>query len=661
MILGYKPTGYRDFKLSERFLESFTNKQPDWGFGDLSYVTYKRTYARIIEDRTEEYWETVKRVVEGTYNIQKLHCITHHLPWNNEKAQRSAQKMYELMWEFKFLPPGRGLWNMGMPHVLKRGSACLQNCGFISTEDIKNDYAGPFAWSMDMSMLGVGIGFDTKGANTIAIQKPSTSDTVHIVDDSREGWINCLRIVLNAFIGKDQLPLQWDYSQIRKKGSPLKTFGGVASGPKPLREMVQTLTTLYTSYIGKEVDSTLITDTFNISGKCVVSGGIRRTAQIAFGNPDDIDFLNLKLDKEALMSHRWASNNSIFCHVGMDYTEPAKRTEINGEPGYFWLENAQNYGRMIDPPNYKDYRVRGTNPCVEQSLEPWELCCLVEIFPSRHEDIDDVRKTAKYAYLYAKTVTLIPTHDEKTNAVMNRNRRIGCSQSGIKQAFSKFGRRAFFNKSSKTYEEIARLDKVYSEWFGVGESIKTTSMKPSGTVSLVAGVSPGLKDLDPFHIRRVRMADTSLLIEKCLDAGYVVEKDEYAPNTMVVEFPVKVDGLTRDPSSISMWEQLEDAAAMQYYWADNQISATITFTPDEGKQIAFALERFETKLKGVSFLPLVDHGYIQAPYEKIDETTYNKTINKIVPIYESVIHGNTHEAEDKFCDGETCNINFAKE
>ena len=303
--------------------------------------------------------------------------------------------MYNLMWQFKFLPPGRGLWAMGADVVYERGSSVLLNCGAISTQDIKLDYSAPFRWLMDMSMSGIGIGYDTKGAGTVTILPPAKKlDAVYLIPDSREGWVEIAGIILDAYTGTGYLPT-FDYSQIRPKGSPLRTTGGIAPGPQPLIDLVNNLTRLYDNYIGKKVDSTLIVDTCNYLGKAVVSGGIRRSALISFGEHNDREFMALKLDQAAVLDRRFASNNSIITPVGMDYAYPASLTAQNGEPGYFWLENARAYSRLIDLPDWKDERAMMTNPCAEQVLENAELCCLVETFPAKHESLIDNINTLK--------------------------------------------------------------------------------------------------------------------------------------------------------------------------------------------------------------------------------------------------------------------------
>ena len=673
----------RVFSISPSFLEQFQDKQPNWGFGELGYFTYKRTYARDLEKGgTEEFWQTCRRVVEGVYNIQKIHCKAMGLPWIERKAQRSAQNMYQRMWDFKFLPPGRGLWMMGTDLVYQRGSAALQNCAFVSTDDIDTDFADPFCFLMDMSMLGVGVGGDTRGAGKVRINVPRMSKRPFVVKDSREGWVDLIKTVLNSFVGKGYFPLVVDFTKVRGRGTPIKGFGGVSSGPGPLCDLMQCLTLLLMPEgkdpkftvkhdgdgkvikcvtkvkggraPGARITSAQIVDIFNYIGKCVVAGGVRRTAEIMFGNPEDQEFMSLKQDKDALSDRRWASNNSVFAKVGMDYAEVAEAMAVNGEPGICWLENARNFSRMGHDPDGKDWRAMGTNPCGEQTLEHRELCNLVETFPAHHDDYEDYQRTLKMAYLYAKSVTLVPTHDPRTNAVMQRNRRIGCSVGGIIQAFKRHGRRNVLTWCDQGYGYIQELDRLYSGWLGVHESIKTTSIKPSGTVSLLTGSTPGMHyPHAEYYIRNVRVANTSPLVDAARRAGYPVEADAYADDTSVVSFPVKEKHFIKGKADATMWEQFTNAADIQQHWADNQVSVTVSFQARELRDIQTCLEAFENRLKSITLMPLEDHGYVQAPYIKITSDQYADMMSRITPLQ---MNSAEHEITDAFCDGDSCTI-----
>lgn len=723
----------RQFSLASSFLAEFEGRQPQWG--PVGLFTFKRTYARPTCDcddprdcghPSEEFFDTCKRVVEGVYNVQKAHCRRLSLPWNEPKAQVSAQEMFRRMWEFKWTPPGRGLWMMGTPFMLQKGGACANNCAFVSSEHIDEDFAGPFTFLMDMSMLGVGVGGDTRGSGKVKIQTPRMGDNFPVAD-SREGWVALARTVLNSFVGKGSFPALIDFSSVRPKGKRIRGFGGTASGPGPLAKLMKNIARtlapegvqvsfeesfdqetgeivhLHTFFQGEgkpyRITSSGITDVFNMVGACVVAGGVRRSAEIMFGQRDDHEFRTLKdpstiipmdkaltelkavratitdtrkleeidqaiveleahIDQHPLRSHRWASNNSIFGDVGMEYGEVADSIAKNGEPGILWLKNAQDYGRMKDAPNFKDRRAQGANPCSEQTLESYELCCLVETYPAHHDSYEDFQRTLKFAYLYAKTITLIPTHDPRTNAVMNRNRRIGCSMSGIRQAIAKTGRREFLNWCDAGYQYIQGLDRVYSEWLGIPLSIKTTSVKPSGTVSLLCGATPGIHPPhSPFYIRNIRVSEYSPLLQAARNAGYTVEKDAYADATWVISFPVATH-CDKGKRDVSIWEQVALAADMQRYWADNQVSVTVTFAPEEAREIGTVMEVFEDRLKSISFLPLGDdHGYVQAPYIEITEAQYNEMAAKTRPM---VMDAAKVEAEDKFCDGAACEIDFSK-
>lgn len=857
--------------------------------------------------------------------------------------------------------------------------------------------------------------------------------------------------MLNAFIGESTLPESWDVSLIRSEGSIIHTFGGTASGPKPLLELLHGTTDLLMTGVGRPITSTMIVDVMNMIGRCVVAGNVRRSAEIALGDPKDDAFLALKdpstlmelsvhqskiarrnadwlllqaqideknaqirgvsilnpdiqptlreiadlkkaqvaalqsdvgwveleamIQAHPLRKYRWASNNTIMCDVSEDYTEFARQTATNGEPGYGWLEIMQNYGRMSDPPNKADARAIGTNPCVpagtriltrngyreiqtlvgqmvdvwngerwstvepkvtghdqpmmrvslsdgtklvcteyhkwvlapshghptrietcylmegdslakfdmplveggedwrdaythgfycgdgqtthgskgallygekkrlvahlnvtnevqpddaygrqwvafpkgmpdkfvirhdlsiasrlawlagyldadgsvlqnpnsvciqatsvepdflnavrlmlttlgvqakvapadeervkslpdgqgghkdylckktyrllinamdtyklvsmglkthrldlplkkpqrdarrfvtvesvekvgvadvvycfeepldhrgtfegivtancgEQTLWDGELCCLVETFPTRHASLEEYLLTLKYAYLYAKVVTLIPTHNQQTNSVIARNRRIGTSMAGIWEMYETLGLRECIRWWREGYDYIRQLDEEYSGWMGVSRSIKVTSVKPGGTIPLLLGIEGGMKlPISRFYMRTIRIEEGSPLARAVENAGYRVEPDLTTPRTVVAYFPCKEEKAKRVARDVPLWEQAALFTQLQHDWSDNQVSATLTFKPEEAGELDKVLSVYSGKWKSVSFLPLWDHQFPQAPYIPCSEDEYKSALSKIKPL---VLEEDVHDSEDKFCSNGLC-------
>lgn len=692
------------FKLSDLFIGQFKGKQPNWGFGDLSYFVFKRTYAREKENgQQEEYWETCQRVVEGVFNIQRNYCIKAGLEWNGQKAQASAQKMFQKMWDFKFLPPGRGLWLMGTPVVDKIGSAGLNNCGFISTRDIHKDFAMPFVWTADMMMLGVGVGFDTKGAGKATMHKPLDEEWTYEIPDTREGWVEALKLLLESYGKSGQKTVRFAYDKIRKAGEPIRGFGGIACGPEPLRQGLESIRCLLDARINKPLSSVDITDVMNFIGKFVVSGNVRRGAEIAIGDENDTDFLTMKDPEkfsDELMDRRWASNNSIFVTPDSSFCAAVKSIAKNGEPGLIFLGNARHYGRFKDgwhaetSPKFDE--VDGFNPCAEQGLKHGELCCLVETFPANHDSVEEYHETLKFAFMYAKTVTLLPTHNMLTNQVMLTNRRIGLSMSGIQQALKKFGSADFFDEfCDKGYDIVRYWDRIYSRWLGIPTSIKVTTVKPSGTVSLLAGATPGVHCThSEYYLRSFRVSAAHPLVARLLASGYRLElshNDEKLYNqaakqigfgrpwsemkhewlvdehqelinafaqvggTLIVFFPVKEENYTKSKFEISLWEQLCLAREMQDKWSDNSVSITVTFKPEEVRDLKSAIEYMAPYVKTLSFLPLQDHKYAQAPYTECSKEDYDSYMTRLKKLRLGSLRGGKAQGE-RYCNNDVCEL-----
>lgn len=677
-------SSFFSFRLSEEFVSSYKDKKAPFGYVDaggnsVGEITFLRTYSRLKEDGTKETWVDVcERVINGMYSLQKDHCKTNRLPWNDSKAQASAKEAFDRLFNLKWTPPGRGLWVMGTPLVnVQKNSAALQNCAFVSTSEMtKNNPAKPFGFLMEASMLGVGVGFDNKGAEKdFAIYEPTKSPVVEVIEDSREGWVNSVTSLINSFLKPEQSLLEFDYSAIRPAGTPIKTFGGTAAGPAPLQKLHDHIRKMFTGRAGDRLTKVDIADIGNMIGVCVVSGNVRRSAELLIGSIDDADFLNLKNasvfpDRNSYDPNNpgwgWMSNNSVETSVGTDLSGIIDGISLNGEPGVIWLDVSRKFGRLADPPNNKDWRVAGYNPCAEQSLESYECCTLVETYLNRHDSLEDYKRTLKFAYLYAKTVTLLPTHWEETNAIMQRNRRIGASMSGVANFADIHGMPVLREWMDAGYGVVKNYDISYSEWLGIRESIKMTTVKPSGTVSILAGESPGVHWTPggSYFLRAIRFANDDPMLPLFKMANYRVEEASESPDTTsVVFFPIK-SLATRSENDVTIFEKMALAATAQRYWSDNSVSVTISFNSDtEREHVGTVLHMYDGQLKTVSFLPQGNDTYPQMPYTQITAEQYMEETNNLFPIDLSGVYaGMAADAiGEAYCTTDSCEIKFIKD
>jgi ribonucleoside-diphosphate reductase alpha chain len=654
-VLPVEPT----FRLEREFVERLKQRPVPWGFPVLSEVVYYRTYSRIKDDGQQETWaDTVVRVVEGVFSIRKHWNRLMGLAWDERAMQEYAQAMAEHMFEMKFLPPGRGLWAMGTQTVYERGSMALNNCAFVSVTFSLADAA---AWLMDALMLGVGVGFDT---HRYVAQRPlsapgQTGQEVFVIPDSREGWVESVAKLIRSYEELGRPFVQFDYSQIRPAGSPIRGFGGIASGPEPLKRLHEQLRSFLDRYVGKVPDSRLIADVMNAIGCCVVAGNVRRSAEICLGSPYDPVFLNLK--NYELYPDRaeigWMSNNSVVLAETNDFEripDIAEGIRRNGEPGILNLKNVRKYGRFGEE---RPDEAIGVNPCGEIPLESYELCNLAEVFPTRCRSESDLFDTLDFATFYSSTVSLLMSHSPQTNEVLSRNRRIGVSVSGVADWIDAVGASKVFSILNRAYDFVRACNRTLAMRAGVPESVRVTTVKPSGTISLLAGVSPGMHHPEAGYVlRRIRIAEHSPIAERLVRAGVPHEPDVYSSKTLVFEFPLAYgSGRTRSVRDVSVWEQAAIVAMLQRCWADNAVSNTLKFQPHEANQIERVLTFFTPQVKSLSMLPDVDEGvYPQMPVERITKAKFRELMARIESIEWSGILGDG--AGSRFCDGESCEL-----
>lgn len=645
-------TSLDTFHLSDNFVENFRSINRFEG-NPLGEIVAMRSYSRRKPEGGQEDWTDItRRWVEATFHFQRKHCLDNGRNWDETKAHDMARDMFERGHSMKFLPPGRGLFAMGSQYLMETGDgSVLQNCGATQTH-YPEDPIDPYLWTMLMLFNGVGVGVRLN-AEAMPIQEPQ--GTMHfVVPDTREGWVEAAEYMLRAFFYGEAEPT-YDLSLIRPEGSPIKRFGGTAPGPEPLRKFLERLRETFRS--ATHINTRVQADIINSMGHCVVSGGVRRSALILGGDVDDTIFINLKNsdvypDRQDIM---YSSNNSLAVNGRPpNWKDVAEGIIRNGEPGLLFMENTKRFGRFGEQDVPDD--VVMYNPCAEQSLHDRECCTLVEVFPTNCDSIDDFLDTIKAAYLYGKTVTLIPTWSEKTNEVMAKNRRIGLSISGVVDFIYKHGKDRLIEWLRAGYKYVRLLDGFYSDWLGVPRSIRRTTVKPSGSISKVVGVSAGGHyNFYTYGRTLIELQDSDPLLDMLKEAGFHTEPSVYKDQTTVVYVPVhKADTPTEEEASI--WDKLEIAQLLQEHWSDNAVSVTVSFKEDEANEVESVLKEAASTLKTVSMLPMMkgDEGYKQLPNKPITKEEYEKLMADLKPIDWTGFYGDGQM--EKFCATDVCEI-----
>ena len=644
--------------LSQEFLSQYKGKNPNWGFNGLGYIVYKRTYARLKPDgKTEEWNETVERCIRGAQKIGADYTV------------EEAERLYDLVFNLKCNFAGRMLWQLGTPTVDKFGLPSLCNCWYVNMDQLES-----FCFLFEHLMLGGGVGFSIKREHihelpkvkyNVEVTHQNSKDADFIVPDSRQGWVELLRKTLDAYFvtGKG-----FTYSTILVRGSGEKIhgFGGVASGPGILIDGIEKISKVIKNRVGKKLRSIDVLDVANILGSVVVSGNVRRSAQIAIGDSDDKLFLDAKRwDTGNIPNWRAMSNNTI-CADDYSYLSEAFWRGYNGdgEPyGMFNQDLCRTHGRTIDGPmescDLYDRKVdpaEGLNPCAEANLEHGEPCDLSELYLNNIESEEELYECARLLYKNQKAVLTLPSISPWTEKVAKKNMRIGLGVTGICEDISKI------SWLDGCYRKLRQFDKEWSAKKGWNTSVKLTVIKPSGTLSILAGCTPGGHPaFDSYFIRRVRMSSSDSLVTTCREMGCHVEYQvsfdgSEQRDTVVIEFPCASSPTAVLAKNMSAIDQLEMVKTLQYVWADQSVSVTVYYKKEELPDIKEWLkENYSTSVKSVSFLLHNDHGFKQAPYESITEDSYRSMLKNIKPIKTSneISSGLIDSLE---CEGGSCPV-----
>lgn len=613
-------------RLSAEFLA------PYYGRGDnfpnlLARSTYLSKYSRSGECWTD----TIRRVVDGNCDLDP----------NVEQKEREL--LFHIFWTMQALPPGRGLWVGGVDGI---PADARYNCWYTTIYEYQD-----WGWVANQLMLGGGVGV---GLNEIAnlptvqrVDQPlfhvgcdprhpnylevkpehvgaAFTPNFRVVEDSREGWVDALNRALDSAYNGSALFL--DVSRVRPRGAPIRTFGGTACGPGPLVELLRSVWNVVRGAEGRRITSVEALDITNYVGKCIKAGNVRRSALIALGQPTDQDFRDAKKNLEAVFSHRHTSNNSIafehfeqfenFDWMGLAKDNCGDENGIGmGEPGILNLA----LGRRTDP------GARGVNPCGEQLLWDREACNLAEVFPANFDGSVEKEVIFKLVARYCLRIRLTPLLDDRSNEVGRRNMRVGVGLGGI----------CDFDwtedQLSRWFQVVRDEANKYADELGVAHPITTTTVKPSGTISLLCGSSPGIHaPFADYYVRRTRHADNDPMTEALIEAGVSYEKDQYdaSGRTLVFSFPMRAKHTKFTVQTETVEDQFKRQLAVQNAWADNAVSATISFNKDNPGELASCLEKYAPKLKSTSCLPRA-HGYVQAPYEVVEKDVFERLSSKI--------------------------------
>lgn len=625
----------------------------------MGWLTYKRTYARRLDQEnhtgnTEEWIDTVDRVIRASEDQL-------HVGFSDSENARLREYLLTL----KGSVAGRFLWQMGTKTVDHLGLLSLQNCAFTTV----SEPVRPFTWAMDALMLGCGVGVNVQREYVYKLppvvenfEAPVRDDVAgadFIVPDTREGWVELLRRTLeSAFDPSGRVAFRYSTQLVRGKGTPIKSFGGIASGPEDLCWGIGEIAGILKQRAGKQLRPIDCVDIICIIGAVVVAGNVRRSALICIGDHDDIQYLRAKRwDLGGVPNWRSNANLSVVCNdISLLPEEFWEGYKGNGEPyGLINLKLARSCGRLGET-QYKDKKVRGFNPCAEQSLEDYETCCLAEVFLPNITSLAEMQDVCRLLYRVNKHSLALPCHHPETQAIVNRNMRMGIGITGYLQATEE--QRSWL---SETYTDLRAFDVEYSKANNFAPSIKLTTVKPSGTLSLLPGVTAGCHPAyGRYLIRRIRVASNHDLVDTCRSKGYKIEfKREFDgtedKGTSIIEFPFAYPEGTVLAAEMSAIDQLEVVRRLQTEWSDNAVSCTVYYRPEELDSVREYLTKYFNKtFKTLSFLRHSGHGFDQAPIEEITKEEYDELVARVSPV--TSLNSELELSLDDECAGGACPI-----
>lgn len=619
-------------------------------------------YARWLDalSRRETWAESVKRYM----SFIKKHLVKEYSYKGDEPI---FDEIETAILEHDIMPSMRALMAAGP--AMENDNISAYNCSFIAIDSLR-----AFDEAMYILMNGTGVGFSvdnefTKSLPVIADEFYST-DTTIVVEDSKLGWAKAYKELISLLVN-GQVPA-WDMHKVRPAGARLKTFGGRASGPEPLKELFRFTVQVFKNAAGRKLKPIEAHDIMCKIGEVVVVGGVRRSALISLSNLDDFEMAKAKSGQwwETQPQRSLANNSAIY--QSKPTTAQFLREWRNlydsksGERGIFNMDAVRKH---IEKFGRRDAtKVAGTNPCAEILLRPNEFCNLTEVVIKDTDTQESLARKIRLATLlgtWQSTLTNFKYIRKSWKTNCEEERLLGVSLTGI------FGNKLTSTNGpelKKMLNEL-RLGAVAvnveeAEKLGIPASAAITCVKPSGTVSQLTGVSSGIHPwYSEYYIRTVRADNKDPLTAFLKSAGIPAEPDVMKPdNTTVFSFPIKAPEGAVVTKNLTAIEHLEIWKTYRECWTEHNPSVTINVRENEWMDVgAWVFNNFD-HIGGVSFLPASEHTYRQAPYQEITKAEYEEVLSKMpadiswqdLSMFES--EDGTTGSQELACSGGVCEI-----
>jgi ribonucleoside-diphosphate reductase alpha chain len=642
-------------KIKESFIESeryFPTQLQQFQFFDK--------YARFDwgKGRRETWTETVDRSVAFLRELS-----------NDRLHMEEYEHIRDYILEMKATPSMRLLAMAG--EAARRQNICIYNCSFLPVDSID-------AWveALIISMSGCGVGFSVEKQFIDKLPKVSIwhSEQIiptHIIEDTTEGWADAVRKGLTAWFSG--FSLNFDYSKIRPAGAILKVKGGRASGPDPLRKMLDFARKIIFDAGGRKLTPLEAHDIMCMIGEAAVSGGMRRTAMISLFDWDDTEMRNCKNGDLTNNEQRWNANNSAVWPKDISDEEISKQMREmdngqRGEPGIFSRDSAIN---TMPIRRNKDF-LFGTNPCGEIVLRPYEFCNLTIAVARPEDTLETLKEKVRVATIIGtiqSRATNFPGLRDQWKKNCEDERLLGVDINGWRDC------PYLTEDEGKGLTELRdyaiEINKKYSKILAIKQAASVTCVKPSGNSSQLFNCSSGIHPRHfPYYIRNVRVSAHGPVYKVLKDAGVPMDPENgqtaETANTWVVHFPVKsLDG-GKFLNDLTAVDQCEFWLKAKKFWTEHNPSVTITYKKSELDDLIEWVCKHKEIIGGMSFLPQVDAKYSQMPYESISEKQYLSYLSEFpdidfskLYIYESEDY--TTAAQEVACMSGACEIEYNNE